>query len=140
MYTAGPGKKEREIFLPEERTITALPRLVAGLAGEDRELFGRIFQVNTSAGRIHPPPEMEEWIKKRFGPADKVKNQEIVRVTNLITLEGALSNRLRAARPVEGKIAGPVREEIVRTQGDPFCHPEEQHRPILLGGSAASIV
>ena len=112
--------------MPEERTITALPRLVAELGREDRELFTGIFQVTTGTGRVLPPPEMDEWIGKRFGPVDHVKNQEIIRVTNLVTLEGALFNRLRAARPVEGKTAGPVLEEIVRAEGGPFCHPEQQ--------------
>lgn len=112
--------------MPGERTITALPRLVAGLAREDRELFGRIFQVNAVTGRLHLPPEMREWVEKKFGPVDRVKNQEIIKVTNLVTLEGALFNRLRAARPVEGAPAGPVREEIARAQSGPFCRPEEK--------------
>lgn len=112
--------------MPEEKTITALPRLVAGLAKEDRELFERIFRVTAGVGEIVPPPEMNEWLVKMFGSPDRVKKQEIIRVTNLVTLEGALFNRFRAERPIEGKTAGPVLERIVRAEGDPFCHPEEQ--------------
>lgn len=113
--------------MPEERTITALPRLVAGLSGEDREIFGRIFQVNLLTGRLSSPPEMLAWIEKRFGTAERVINQEIVKVINLLTLEGALFNRLRAGRPVEGGVAGPVLEEITRAEENcSFCRPEQQ--------------
>src|SRR5690554_4837914 len=120
------GQERGGLFLPEEKTITALPRLVAGLAKEDRELFERIFRVTAGVGEIVPPPEMNEWLVKMFGSPDRVKKQEIIRITNLVTLEGALFNRFRAERPIEGKSAGPVLERIVRAEGDPFCHPEEQ--------------
>src|SRR5207244_3080849 len=71
-----------------------------------------------------PPAQMRDWITKQFGSVDAVLAQEIVRVTNLVTLEGALFNDLRARRPVEVKGADEVRETIERSRNDPFCHPE----------------
>jgi hypothetical protein len=113
--------------LAEERTIATLPQLVAGLGKEDRELFTRIFQVTSVTGQLFPPPEMHGWITERFGPVDRVKNQEIIKLTNLATLEGALFNRLRAVRPVEGGVAGPVREAIARAEENcQFCHAAQQ--------------
>ena len=126
--------------MPEERTITALPRLVAELGREDRELFTGIFQVTTGTGRVLPPPEMDEWIGKRFGPVDHVKNQEIIRVTNLVTLEGALSTG--SGPPARWKEKPPARS-WKRSSGPKAAHfaiRSNKLRPILLGGSAAGIV
>lgn len=113
--------------MPEvKKTITRLPQLVAGLAPKDRALFSRIFTVTTVTGEVVPPPEMNEWLVKVFGSPERVKKQEITRITNLVTLEGALFNRLRAERPVEAGPAGPVQEKIVQAAGGPFCLPETQ--------------
>ena len=58
---------------------------------------------------------------------DHIKNQEIIRVTNLVTLEGALFNRLRAARPVEGK---PPARSWKRSSGPKAAHlPSGQQTP-----------
>ena len=45
---------------------------------------------------------MREWVEKNSGPVDRVKNQEIIKVTNLVTLEGALFNWL-PGRPPGGR-------------------------------------
>src|SRR5439155_17308792 len=105
-------------------SIAELEDRIAALPPEARAAAERIFAVSSTAGRLDPPAEMRDWITKQFGSVDAVMAQQIVRVTNLVTLEGALFNDLRARRPVEVKGADEVRETIERSRNDPFCHPE----------------
>jgi len=81
--------------------IAELPDILASLSGENRDLFDRIFDVNAVTGYLDPPPDMLPWISQQFGTVDGVVEQKITRVTNRITFEGALYNRLRASRPIE---------------------------------------
>ena len=106
------------------RSIAELEERIAELPPDARAAAERIFAVSTTTGRLEPPPEMRDWIIKQFGSVDAVTTQQIVRVTNLVLLEGALFNDLRARRPAEMKGADEVRETIERSRGDPFCHPE----------------
>src|SRR2546421_2109350 len=105
-------------------SIAELEERIAALPPEARAAAERIFAVSSTVGRLDPPPEMREWIVKQFGSVDAVLAQRIVKVTNLVTLEGALFNDLRARRPLEVKGADEVRETIERSRNDPFCHPE----------------
>src|SRR5213596_180392 len=105
-------------------SIAELEERIAALPPEARAAAERIFDVSSTVGRLDPPAEMRDWITKQFGSVDAVLAQEIVRVTNLVTLEGALFNDLRARRPAEVKGADEVRETIERSRNDPFCHPE----------------
>lgn len=106
------------------RDIVHLEGLVAALSPEGQERFRRIFHVTRTVGRLVPPPEMHPWIAKYFGSVEAVQEQTIVKVTNLITLEGALFNGLRAQRPMETKTQADVAKVIEDALGDPFCHPE----------------
>src|ERR671914_262253 len=77
---------------------------------------------------------MVGWVKKTFGSVRAVQEQRIVRVTNRVTLEGALFNELRAARPIDAHGAAPdLRREIESTTGDPFCSPEERTPADVFG-------
>jgi hypothetical protein len=114
----------RRVKTETRPSIADLEERIASLDGDARAAAQRIFAVSTSVGRLDPPPEMHAWIAKQFGTVDAVLAQKIVRVTNLVTLEGALFNDLRARRPAEVKGADEVRETIERSRGDPFCHPE----------------
>jgi hypothetical protein len=105
-------------------SIAELEERIAALRPEARAAAERIFAVSSTVGRLDPPPEMRDWITKQFGSVDAVLAQKIVKVTNLVTLEGALFNDLRARRPLEVKGADEVRETIERSRNDPFCHPE----------------
>jgi len=67
---------------------------------------------------------MRPWVEGRFGSVGAVEEQRVVRVTDRVTLEGALFNELRASRPFEAREATDVRAEIEATRGDPFCDPE----------------
>src|SRR4029079_11596718 len=59
------------------------------------------------------------------GSVEAVRAQRIVRVTNNVTLEGALFNDLRAMRPMEVKGADEVRAVIAGAANDPFDKPLE---------------
>ena len=107
-----------------QASIAELEERIAALPPDARAAAERIFAVSSTIGRLDPPPEMRDWIVKQFGSVDAVTVQRIVKVTNLVMLEGALFNDLRARRPVEVKGADEVREIIERSRNDPFCHPE----------------
>nr|MBC7245981.1 hypothetical protein [Chloroflexota bacterium] len=107
------------------KSIVYLEELVQALLPEEQERFRRIFQVNTTFGELTPPPAMYEWIKQYFGSVDAVRKQRIVKITNLITLEGALFNELRASRPMEAKASDNLEQTIMGNVGDPFCRPLE---------------
>ena len=110
-----------------ERRITELDALVEGLPPEERKIADRLFDVRATTGRLAVPEGMRGWVEKAFGSVDAVREQRIVRVTNRVTLEGALFNELRASRPFDVTGEGGadvVRREIEETRGDPFCAPE----------------
>jgi hypothetical protein len=111
--------------MPTERRITGLPALIEGLPPEDRVLADRIFGVTATIGRLDPPEEMRSFIERSFGSVEAVREQRVVKVTNRITLEGALFNELRASRPLDTGVNLDLEREIEKTIGDPFCRPEE---------------
>jgi galactose-1-phosphate uridylyltransferase len=109
-----------------QRRITDLDALVHALSPKDRTRFERIFHVSTAVGQVAPPQTMHGWILDHFGSVDAVRRQRIVKVTNKITLEGALFNELRARRPIEAPHQANDLDKIVQEQvGGPFCHPRE---------------
>ena len=116
-----------------ERKITNLQTLISALPLEDRALANRIFGVSTTTGRLDPPEAMHAWIEKSFGSVDHVTAQRIVKVTNLITLEGTLFNELRASRPLDTGVSLDLDREIAATEGDPFCHPKDGTPADLFG-------
>ena len=115
-----------------ERGIGTLDSAVASLAGDDREAFGRIFDVSVAGGRLNPPEAMKPWIVQRFGSVDRVIEQRIVRVTNVVTMEEALFNPLRSGRPMSGEPApvsrGPgqdlLEDPLTNTPEDTFGRVE----------------
>jgi hypothetical protein len=111
--------------MPERPSITDLENLVAALPTEEQARFARLFHVSTTIGTLNPPPSMEPWIEKFFGSVDAVRSQKIVKVTNLVTWEGALFNELRARRPMEAKGTDDLQKLILENVGDPFCQPLE---------------
>ena len=104
--------------------IVELAQRVAALPAEAREAATRIFEVSETVGTLDPPAEMEGWITKLFGSVEAVRRQRIVRVTNIVTFEGALFNALRAQRPMEVKGGDEARKTIAAAVGDPFDTPE----------------
>lgn len=104
-------------------TIVDLKDAIESLAAEPRAAAQRLFRVDVTTGRLDPPAEMHAWIAKLFGSVDAVREQRIVRLTNLVTFEGALFNDLRAMRPMEVKGADEARATIAAAANDPFDHP-----------------
>ncbi len=128
MNRAAEFEKIREPLshpLPEIKPgIVDLSRMVAKLPTRARERFRRIFHVSETIGHLDPPESMHAWIKGYFGSLDVVVAQRIVKITNLVTMEGALFNELRARRPVEARAPSDLVTEARTQTGDPFCHPE----------------
>ena len=107
-------------------SIVELEDHIAALPAEAREAAARIYAVSATTGTLVPPDEMRPWIEKLFGSVAAVRSQRIIRVTDLVTLEGALFNALRAMRPlaVPAKSAQEIAETVRSTVGDPFCSVE----------------
>ncbi len=111
--------------MASERSILSLEDYVNQLSDRDRSLFERIFRVFTTEGRTEPPASMVPWIEARFGDVERVRRQKIIKVVNLVTMEGALFNSLRASRPMEARSSEEVESTIKAQEGDPFCRPLE---------------
>ena len=109
----------------KSRNIACLDAQVAQLSVADRQIFDRIFFLEVSTGRLVVPPTMQQWVEERFGQVETVSTQKVVKVTNLITLEGALFNPLRDRRPIDLEPDASVHDVVEQTRGGPFCHPEE---------------
>ena len=105
--------------------IAHLNELVAAMPTAARALFNRIFHLSTTVGQLNPPETMRQWIEGYFGSVEAVKSQHIIKITNLVTMEGSLFNELRASRPMEAKVSSDLEETIMSNLGDPFCKPLE---------------
>lgn len=103
--------------------IVNLPDLLNSLSDDQRERANRIFHVTLSTGDMQVPEPMKPWVESRFGSVEAAEHQQIVKVTNLVTLEGALFNETRANRPFEVKDNENVSDLIAKSVGDPFCTP-----------------
>ena len=115
-------------------SITNLEEIIDSLPAEEKRLFQRIYAVTTTVGELHPPQSMEPWVRQQFGSVDAVTRQKIVRVTNMITYEGALFNRLRAFRPIESKEKGSIDIQLVNaSENDLFGYSEEATPEDLFG-------
>lgn len=104
--------------------IAELADIVDSMPSADRELFNRIFQLNSVTGYLDPPPEMLPWIDQQFGSVSGVIEQKITRITNRVTFEGALYNRLRASRPIEMVEKLSIQASIIdNARNDPLHDP-----------------
>jgi hypothetical protein len=111
---------------PSKRQITELVTQVLALPEEDKARFEQIFRLSATTGRTNPPEAMQPWIEKQFGSVDTVRQQRIIRVTNVVTLEGALFNELRSRRPIEAPSGSEELVEIIQeSRGGAFCYPAE---------------
>jgi galactose-1-phosphate uridylyltransferase len=104
--------------------VFSLADIVFSLPNDHQARFGRIFQVSSTVGRVLPAGAMEAWVTKQFGTLRAVEEQYIIKVTNLLTMEGALFNELRTLPPTERSSAELVAATIQAEQDGPFCNPE----------------
>ena len=72
------------------RALAFLPELVERLPEAERRLFYRIYDLWRVTGRLCVPETMAGWVEERLGDVAEVETQQIVKVTNRITLEGTL--------------------------------------------------
>jgi hypothetical protein len=100
-------------------------KIVESLPSEEKRLFHRLFHFNTATGYLKPPDTMWGWIEERFGSVEAVTSQKIVKITNLVTLEGALFNGLRACHPIEFRERLCIEDSIIDASDnhDPLHHP-----------------
>ncbi|MFH0810969.1 MAG: hypothetical protein V2A77_10975, partial [Pseudomonadota bacterium] len=105
--------------------ITELSDIVEAMPPQDKELFDRIFDLSAVTGYLDPPPSMLPWIGQQFGSISDVLEQKITRITNKVTFEGALYNRLRASRPIETYEKLSIQASIIDSarSGDPLHDP-----------------
>jgi hypothetical protein len=102
--------------------ITDLPHLISTLPTEDRARFERIFHIIAVDAEAVPPDSMQPWIVEYFGSVDAIRQQRIVKITNKVSLEGALFNALRTRRPLQGPaIAENLDEGIDNREDCAFC-------------------
>jgi hypothetical protein len=109
--------------------IFSLADIVFSWPDDRQARFGRMFHISNTVGHLVSPATMHDWIAERFEDSRTVEEQYITRVTNLVTMEGALFNTLRLLRelrtqPGEGTPPKQLVEEIEAERGDPFCQPE----------------
>jgi hypothetical protein len=111
-----------ETSTEEQVGITELESLIARLEEPDRALIREIFDVRTSTGSL-VCPEIQD-IVRGYGKRDQVESQKIVKVTNLVTYEGALFNELRSRRPFQTEEKLEIEKIIADTKNCFFCGPE----------------
>ncbi len=104
--------------------IFSLADIVFSLPDERQARFGRIFHLSSTVGQVVPPETMRAWITERFGTIEAVEEQYIIKVTNLLTMEGALFNELRTQRLTADSSPHQADEIAQSEPGDPFCSPE----------------
>jgi hypothetical protein len=106
--------------------ISQIQEHVAALSAIDRARFERLFFLDVASGDLQPPPAMEGWLTRQFGSVATVRQQRIVKITNRVTLEGALFNTLRASQPIEAPTGSDDIEAVIgNSRGGPFCRPRQ---------------
>ncbi|HEX9016883.1 MAG TPA: hypothetical protein VF960_12900, partial [Chloroflexota bacterium] len=75
---------------PPSRSITTLPEQLELLPLSERARFDRLYHVSRSTGHIVVPEASRGWVSESFGSVEAVETQTVVRLTNLVTLEGAI--------------------------------------------------
>jgi hypothetical protein len=85
----------------------------------------RLFDVTLAPGILDAPPDMVPWLIRHFGSVETASHQTVVRVTNLLTLDEACFNPLRASRPADGDDSDDLETQIAAGLGpsDMFARP-----------------
>ncbi|AGL01184.1 hypothetical protein [Desulfoscipio gibsoniae] len=108
-------------------SIFKLPQLVEELPSGENALWNRIYEIDILQSKHELVSGIHSWVEEKFGSVSEVENQKIIRMTNLITGEGALFNNLRSKRPMThfpNRDLDSLVEE--HRQDCPFCSPEDR--------------
>jgi len=106
--------------------ITSIEQLADSLSAQEKVLFHRLYAVSAGGGGLKLPEAMHPWVRKQFGSLAAVTEQEIVRITNRITLEESIFNPLRGLRPGEARQVGRLEEQLKKARKtDIFANPRE---------------
>jgi hypothetical protein len=106
--------------------ITSIKQLADSLPAQDKALFHRLYAVSAGGGGLKLPKAMQPWARKQFGSLAAVTEQEIVRITNRITLEESIFNPLRGLRPDEARQIDRLEEQLEKARKtDIFANPRE---------------
>ena len=119
--------------MKESTSINNLEELVDSLPSGEKELFQRIYAVNTAIGEQNFPPTMVPWVQQQFGSVEAVARQNIIRVTNLVTSDGTIFNPLRASRPVPVDNRSLDAQLEAAKEKDPFANPEANTPEDIFG-------
>lgn len=115
-------------------SIFGLSSLVRNLHEYERATFNRIYEVDNLYTQLELPESMRSWAKERLGGIRNVELQQVVRVTNLVTGEGALFNYLRSKRPQQAYSQQNLESIIKEHEVDcPFCYPEKNTPKDVFG-------
>jgi hypothetical protein len=109
--------------LDSSPNIFSLADVLFSLTDERQARFGRIFHLSTTVGQVVPPKAMEDWITERFGGVEVVGDQYVIKVTNQVTMEGALFNEVRSLHPPRPLSPEQAAEAAEAEGDDPFCDP-----------------
>jgi len=119
---------------PASQTIVDLDISIESLPQKTKRLFQRILSVSTAKGCLKPPDTMLPWIEQHFGSVDRVTEQKIIKVTNLVTFEGSIFNSLRALRPRQFEDRLRVEARILDiAKDDPLSRPSEDTPEDIFG-------
>ena len=114
-------------------SIDQLLNQVGSLPAGQQRIFNRIFTVEAVKSTLCPPEQMLPWIEHQFGSVEKVLEQPLVRVTNLITLEQSLFNPLRSLRPRNFSRVNAAGVPAVPREADTFSEPLEKTPANIFG-------
>ena len=106
----------------QDLSIVQIEDAINALGHPEHSRFHRLFEVTSTVGKIVPPDAMRPWIEKQFGSVEATLEQKIIKITNVVTLEGVLFNWLRSSRPMWRQEIN-LDDELDRTNGDPLADP-----------------
>ncbi|MEI6046805.1 MAG: hypothetical protein WCS37_20860 [Chloroflexota bacterium] len=115
--------------------ITKVNELISKLPPTERNLCERLFLVSSGIGQLQVPPHKRASVEEIFGSYRTVERQQIVRITNRVTLETTIYNELRSSRPqqVDKSLDLEKLVEAGRGQADPFNQPTEDTTADIFG-------
>lgn len=106
-------------------SILNLPKEYGHFNPGEKGLFDMVYSFSVSSGRVVIPHGLKTWAIKQFGSLEAVETQEILRITNKLTLESTLFNGFRASRPTHSSGEVNLDRLIEETLMEPFAEAGE---------------